>query len=93
MGAYVKGTKPTVSAPDFNRFERGSKSKTIQNVKDEDEERQKRKADRVARAKEKYQIQNHFDPVEKKPKQNIRETPLREADDEIEAYMKAEGLL
>ena len=52
MGALVKGTKPNINAPDFNRFDNATKSKTLQNIMSEDDDKQKRKADRVARAKD-----------------------------------------
>jgi hypothetical protein len=29
MGAFVKGTRPEINAPDFNRYEKSKKSKTI----------------------------------------------------------------
>ena len=65
MGAMIKATRPDVGGVDFKRYENKGKSDTIKTVIEKNEKNQVSKKERVAAAKDRYQIKNHFAPAPK----------------------------
>lgn len=52
--ALVRGTKPDLQAPDFNRYAAGDKNKDLKQVMKDEEIKTKAKTENKAKAKEVY---------------------------------------
>ena len=88
----IKATRPDVGGVNFKRYESGGKSDTITQVIEKNEKIAVSKRDRVAAAKDKYQIKNHFDPAPKgKKKKDIEQKPIQDAHDEAMNYIESIG--
>ena len=66
MDSLVKATKPDVPVPGFGRYGKAGKTETINTVIADEDAKSKQKVQRVTRAKERYQVKNHFEPSKAK---------------------------
>lgn len=96
MGSLIKATRPEINGPDFKRYTNADKNKNLPQIMEQEEAKEVKKTENKKKSKDNYAVKNHFLPSKSKKgkkKANARPRDLKEADDEVEQYMKELGLM
>ena len=94
----LKAVRPKVNVPSFDRYTAGDKVKDINAVKKDEDEKDQKKTENVAKSKTAYQVKNNFKGNAKGKKGKVKMTTRKKpkefasAEDEVNAYMKELGL-